>query len=89
MRRIFKAQPLLTRYGFYNVDSAGLTTGEIEIGTPGNADILLYPSGNVLLGSVSATPLPAALPLFGSALGMMGLIGWRRKRKNATAIGVA
>jgi hypothetical protein len=31
---------------------------------------------------VSATPLPAALPLFASGLGALGLLGWRRKRKN-------
>ena len=31
--------------------------------------------------TASATPLPAALPLFGSGLGAMGLLGWRRKRK--------
>jgi hypothetical protein len=31
----------------------------------------------------SATPLPAALPLFATGLGAMGLLGWRRKRKNA------
>lgn len=30
---------------------------------------------------VSATPLPAALPLFATGLGAMGLLGWRRKRK--------
>ena len=30
--------------------------------------------------TVSAVPLPAALPLFGGALGLMGLLGWRRKR---------
>ncbi|HLH94936.1 MAG TPA: hypothetical protein VKW08_07450 [Xanthobacteraceae bacterium] len=30
---------------------------------------------------LSATPLPAALPLFASGLGAMGLFGWRRKRK--------
>jgi hypothetical protein len=30
---------------------------------------------------VGATPLPAALPLFATGLGAMGLIGWRRKRK--------
>jgi hypothetical protein len=29
----------------------------------------------------SATPLPAALPLFAGGLGAMGLFGWRRKRK--------
>ena len=26
-------------------------------------------------------PLPAALPLFGSALAMLGIVGWRRKRR--------
>ena len=35
---------------------------------------------------VSATPLPAALPLFASGLGAMGLLGWRRKRKSAAAV---
>ena len=35
---------------------------------------------------VSATPLPAALPLFASGLGALGLLGWRRKRKNAAAL---
>ena len=29
------------------------------------------------------TPLPAALPLFTAGLSMMGLLGWRRKRKAA------
>ncbi len=29
------------------------------------------------------TPLPAALPLFATGLGALGLLGWRRKRKNA------
>ena len=33
----------------------------------------------------SAVPLPAALPLFASGLGALGLLGWRRKRKNAAA----
>jgi hypothetical protein len=31
---------------------------------------------------VSGTPLPAALPLFATGLGALGLLGWRRKRKN-------
>jgi hypothetical protein len=28
-----------------------------------------------------ATPLPAALPLFATGIGGLGLLGWRRKRK--------
>ena len=31
--------------------------------------------------TISAIPLPAALPLFGSALAMLGIVGWRRKRR--------
>jgi hypothetical protein len=38
---------------------------------------------------VSGTPLPAALPLFATGLGGLGLFGWRRKRKNAAAIAAA
>jgi hypothetical protein len=35
---------------------------------------------------IASTPLPAALPLFATALGGLGLLGWRRKRKNTAAI---
>jgi hypothetical protein len=38
---------------------------------------------------VSATPLPAALPLFASGIAAMGLFGWRRKRKNAAVVAAA
>jgi hypothetical protein len=34
----------------------------------------------------AATPLPAALPLFATGLGALGLFGWRRKRKINAAI---
>lgn len=34
-------------------------------------------------GAVSAVPVPAALPLFGTGLAVLGFIGWRRKRKAA------
>ncbi len=33
--------------------------------------------------TVSAVPVPAALPLLAGGLGLMGLVGWRRRRKNA------
>src|SRR5262249_42887655 len=39
--------------------------------------------------AVAATPLPAALPLFATGLGAMGLIGWRRKRKRLDMAGAA
>lgn len=34
---------------------------------------------------VSAVPVPAALPLFGTGLAIMGFLGWRRKSKAAAA----
>ena len=37
------------------------------------------------LDGVATTPLPGALPLFATGLGVLGLLGWRRKRKNAAA----
>jgi hypothetical protein len=40
-------------------------------------------------GTQSATPLPAALPLFATGLGALGLLGWRRKRKGAAALAAA
>ncbi len=35
---------------------------------------------------VFVTPLPAALPLFGTGLAVMGFIGWRRKCKASLAV---
>jgi hypothetical protein len=48
-------------------------------------------TGTVVIGTaaVSTTPLPAALPLFATGLGVMGLFGWRRKRQTAAAIGAS
>jgi hypothetical protein len=34
----------------------------------------------------SATPLPATFPLFATGFAGLGLLGWRRKRKNAAAL---
>lgn len=34
---------------------------------------------------VTAVPLPAALPLYGAGMALLGFIGWRRKQKAAAA----
>jgi hypothetical protein len=49
----------------------------------GNSDINSHLVG--LSGTVAATPIPAALPLFGTALGLFGFLGWRRKSAAAAA----
>ena len=56
----------------------GVTPGTYEW-TWGDASDQSY----TLIIGTAATPLPAALPLFASGLGAMGLLGWRRKRKAA------
>ncbi len=43
--------------------------------------------GTITAGApLPGTPLPAALPLFATGLSAMGLLGWRRKRKNAATV---
>jgi len=46
---------------------------------------LLTASGNQSMVYANATPLPATLPLFGTGLGVVGLLARRRKRKAALA----
>jgi hypothetical protein len=36
---------------------------------------------NFVFDEITGTPVPAALPLFATGLGALGLLGWRRKRK--------
>ncbi len=43
-------------------------------------------SGGTGVWAVADTPLPAALPLFATGLGALGLLARRRKRKNATTV---
>jgi hypothetical protein len=47
----------------------------------GNSDINSHLVA--LNGTVAATPIPAALPLFATALGLFGYFGWRRKTSAA------
>ena len=61
-------------------------SGEIFPPTPGSTPSFGHTNNNAGIWSgdgVAAVPLPAALPLFATGLGALGLLGWRRKRKQA------
>jgi hypothetical protein len=49
--------------------------------TGGNVQVAFW-AGDYM----APTPLPAALPLFATGLGALGLLGWRRKWKNTAAL---
>jgi hypothetical protein len=71
-------------YGIFDLLSA-------TSGPSGESFTQLYtaPQGSNFKGlafAPSPTPLPAALPLFVSGLGTLGLIGWRRRRKVCAAV---
>ena len=62
--------------------------GHCGIGQPSQFDAINLSNSTEVSGATlqnlviaTATPLPAALPLFGTGLGVVGLLGWRRKRK--------
>jgi hypothetical protein len=72
--------------GFFGCTSYRDVYGWITYSTTGNntsggGSTSLTVDPNFSISSVSATPLPAALPLFATGLGAFGLLGWRRKRK--------
>jgi fibronectin-binding autotransporter adhesin len=60
-----------------------LATGGITIGTNTEFSLLLNDRFTSADNVIGATPIPATLPLFGTGLGIIGLLGWRRKRKAA------
>ncbi len=57
------------------------TTGLLSVSVANNNSVGNYAFDDVITGgSLAPVPLPAALPLFASGLGILGLFGWRRKR---------
>jgi hypothetical protein len=85
--------PATSLFGY----TGGAICGPITVtGCPGNFltkvngpnvatpfDFAWVESGSLTTGA--NTPLPAALPLFATGLGALGLLGWRRKRKALAA----
>jgi hypothetical protein len=70
----------LTFLPSFSVPLAAATSTEV------NQSGLRLITAATITADVSATPLPAAFPLFASGLGALGLLGWRRKRKAPAAI---
>jgi hypothetical protein len=62
--------------GTYFLRMFGVIAGNSEI----NSRLI------ALNGTVAATPIPAALPLFATALGLLGYMGWRRKAAPAAMV---
>jgi hypothetical protein len=64
-----------------------VTGGAVSNGCTGCAGNEFPVSGSFVSAvQLNAVPLPAALPLFASGFGALGLLGWRRKRKAQAAI---
>jgi hypothetical protein len=88
-----------TTTGTYVLDNYDLAAGtyvlDTYLGSCGagqtcsDNDTSTDPTYAVGFSPVAATPLPAALPLFAGGLGVMGLLGRRRKRKKAAALAAA
>jgi hypothetical protein len=60
--------------------SLGLTPGTY-VWTWGSGAEVGSGSFTLEVGQIPQAPLPAALPLFATGLGALGLLGWRKKRK--------
>ena len=87
-------------FSFVNSPNSGIGTDSFAVvwnSTTGAATNMFYtvPSGPTIFEfrtasvfsftPVGTVPLPAALPLFATGLGALGLISWRRKRKAQAA----
>lgn len=68
---------LPTALSLLDFDSTGFFVSFGPINTPSVV------SGTIDKLSVTAVPLPAALPLLAGGVGLLGLLGWRRKRAAA------
>ncbi|MCP4071676.1 MAG: hypothetical protein GY742_08045 [Hyphomicrobiales bacterium] len=66
---------------YFGFDGFGIFD-EIRVFSTSGIDGLFEVVDNVSVGN-HVVPIPAALPLLGTGLALMGIVGWRRKRKIA------
>jgi len=80
---VFTTSTLVTYLGTrWNFGNLGPTLPSQDSGSPN-----WFEAANMEFSA--ATPVPAALPLFATGLGVMGLLRWRKKRKAAAALAAA
>ena len=73
-------------FGSLLVSRVRITSGNTALGFGINDPDVVAMDDFIYGEPVGAVPLPSALPLFATGLGVLGLLGWRRKRKaQATA----
>jgi hypothetical protein len=71
-----------TAWTVFNFSVIGTGSDVVRFVAVGTDDSL---GGSLDAVALTATPLPAALPLLATGLGAFGLLGWRRKRKAQAA----
>ena len=76
--------PFITANGGVAGAEAALFAGLLAGRAYFNIHTTTSPGGEIR-GFLNPVPIPAALPLFASGLGLMGLMAWRRKRKASRA----
>jgi hypothetical protein len=67
------------------ITTVRILLGTTALGPSESPSVDLVVVDDFLYGEPRVVPVPAALPLFGTGLGALGLIGWWRKRKAQAA----
>ncbi len=71
----------------WNWNDQSVSGPTVLTGVPGTSLLGAFRVLGDATATEAATPLPAALPLFASGAGLIGLIGWRRKKKRVPTQG--
>ena len=75
------------QFGTYFTSRQGGEAPVIQIAALADTvECTLGNGGQLCVTTPAPTPLPAALPLFATGLGALGLFGWRRKRRAQAAV---